>query len=89
VNFAVAVWLAVLDAVEEEAAAGAMVGVEDRGARSPESFPLGPASDLLGRAVEGGDPPFGIDGEDPVRDVFEDQLTVSWIEIIDNASTVA
>ena len=69
-----------LDAVEEEAAACAVVGVENRGAGLSENLLWLPAGDLFGGAIEGCDPPFGVNGEDPVRDVVEDEVAVARVD---------
>jgi hypothetical protein len=42
--------------------------------RLAQSFPLGDARDRLRRAVEGGDPPLGVDRDQPGPDRLEDQV---------------
>jgi len=88
-HFLISVRRALLDAFEEKTPVLAVIGEEDLAAFPAQCVFATPSRYALGGRVERGDSPIGIDGEDPVRDVFEDQLTVSWIEIIDNASTVA
>ena len=42
--------------------------------RLAEGLPLGHARDRLGRAVEGGDPPLGVDGDEPRAHGLEDEV---------------
>ena len=79
-HLAVTVRLALPDAVEEEAASGAVVGVEDRGAGFAEDLVLPPPGDLLRGAVEGRDVALGVHGEDAVRDVVEYQAAVARVD---------